>query len=282
MNEDFKPIVIREKNEKIIIARAILMNRNLFRILYNRFPAYQGVIPTESAKAERRSIPTSAGEWIEGGIYINDEEGFPFGWAQMRGHNPNDLTQMPFNSARTLVGFHNPNKPHEDVQYAYDAVVRPALRILYDKKSWVIRNMNLEKRTSLVRVNGDNSIELNYDIEDSVYPITSVTSEAPIVMFGDKTYIWLNKEKCERGQEKIMCLLSEYGHDMALPFDSDRNRQSTDLADALPLLKQYDQVAYGTCNDEELRLAYPYVLSSRDDYEKEDNPKVLKKVINKF
>ena len=279
MDADFKPSVIKQNKENLIIVRSVLMNRRLFRILYNKFPAYQGVIPTESAKAERRCIPTSAGDWIEGGIYINEEEGFPFGWAQMRGHNPNDTNQMPFNSARTLVGFHNPNQPHEDVQYAYDAVVRPALRLLYDQKSWVVRNMNFEKRTSLIRVNNDNSIELNYDIEDSVYPKIEVTSEAPIVMFGGKTYIWLNREECERGQVKIMNLLSEKGHDMALPFDCDSNRQSTDLADALPLLKQYDQVAYESCVDEELCLAYPYALSSRDDYESEDNGIALKKTI---
>lgn len=254
------------------------MNRDLFRILHDRFPAYQGVIPTESAKAIRRHIPTSAGEWIEGGIYINEEEAFPYGWAQMRGlRNANDSKQMPFNSARTLVGFHNPNQPHEDIQYAYDAVVRPALRILYNQKSWLVRNMNLEKRTSLVRVNEDKSIYLNNGIEDSIYPRTEITSEAPIVMFGGKTYIWLNKEECERGQERTMRLLSEKGHDMALPFDCDQNRQSTDLADALPLLMQYDQVAYESCTDYESEAAYPFILTSRDNYESEDNNKKLTK-----
>lgn len=277
MNDNFKPLVIREKNETIIIARSILMNRDLFRILHDRFPAYQGVIPTESAKAKRKIIPTSAGKWIDGGIFINDEEGFTFGWAQMRGHNPNDPEQMPFNSARTLVGFHNPNQPHDDVQYAYDAVVRPAIRISYSEKSRLVRDMNFMKRTSLVRVNDDKSIELNYGIEDSIYPRVEVTSEAPIIMFGNKTYIWLNREECERRQENIMRLLSEQGHDMALPFDCDQNRQSTDLADALPLLMQYDQVAYGDCTDEELRLAVHYELSNTDDYETEDRVLRLKK-----
>ena len=278
MDANFKPQVIKLKNEKIIVARAILMNSDLFRILHDKFPAYQGVIPTESAKAIRKQIPTSAGELIEGGIYINEEEGFPYGWAQMRGfENAKDSKQMPFNSARTLVGFHNPNQPHDDVQYAYDAVVRPSLRILYNEKSWLVRNMNLEKRTSLVRVNEDKSIYLNYGIEDDIYPRAEVTSEAPIVMFGEKTYIWLNREKCEMGKEMIMRLLSEKGHDMALPFDCNQNRQSTDLADALPLLIQYDQVAYEFCADHESELAYPFILTSSDNYESEDNNKKLTK-----
>lgn len=279
MEANFKPQIIKAENENIIIARAMLMNRDLFRMLHNRFPAYQGVIPTESAKAVKKLIPTSAGDWIEGGIFINEEAGFPYGWAQMRGHNPNDSKQMPFNSARTLVGFHNPNQPHEDVQYAYDAVVRPAIRLRYDKKSWVVQNMNLERRTSFVRVNTDDRIELDYNIEDSMYPTAEVTSEAPIVMFGGKTYIWLNREECGRGKENVMRLLCEFGYDMALPFDCDQNRQSTDLADALPLLMQYDQVAYGTCTDCELGEAYPFILTSRDDYESEDNKKPFVKAL---
>ena len=152
------------------------------------------------------------------------------------------------------------------------------LRMRYDEKSWAVRNMNLEKRTSLVRVNDDKSIELDYDIEDSIYPRVEVTSEAPIIMYGGKTYIWLNREECQRCQENNMRLLSEHGHDMALPFDCDLNRQSTDLADALPLLEQYNQVAFGTCTDEELRFTVPYVLSSRDDYEVEDNKMKLRMV----
>ena len=271
MSNDFKPSIRREKDETRIIVRSILMNRDLFKVLHDNFPAYQGVIPTEAAKAVRKTIPTSAGEWVEGSIYINDEEGFIYGWAQMRGHNPNNPKEMPFNSARTLVGYHDPNKPHDDVQYAYDGVVRPAIRLVYDKTSRTVKDMNLEKRTSLTRINPDNSIDLDYSIEDGIYPRIEVTSEAPIVMFGGKTYIWLNKEACERGESKIMHLLSAYGHDMALPFDSDLNRQSTDLADALPLLEQYDNVAYGACTDEELRLFIPSILSSKDDYERADN-----------
>ena len=136
--------------------------------------------------------------------------------------------------------------------------------------------MNLIRRNSWIRINSDNSIELNYNIKDEDYPRIEVTSTAPIVMFGGKRYIWLNREECQQGQTDIMNLLSEYGHDMALPFDCDLKRQSTDLADALPLLIQYDQVAFGECKENELELVIPYLLSSEDDYSSDRHPKAVK------
>ena len=247
-----------KKNETLIVARSLPMNAHWFKKMCDKFPAFQAALPTVYAMSQIKRVQTKNGE-IDQRIWINSAPGFGTCWSHMRGKVIQGM--MPFNSARTGLGYHDPNMPHGDIEAAHDATVRPSLYLRYDANSSVVSSCTDRYRISNIRRNEDASIFLKDDA-----PIIEVRSCAAVVLFGENPYIWLNKEECESGIDTEMQLISEFGLEMAEPFD--HVHFSTDLANATELLAQYEGAALGSCNEEELNLVVPVVLSSIDDYEK--------------
>ncbi len=134
--------------------------------------------------------------------------------------------------------------------------LRIAFKVKYNPNSKLVKDFRTEKRTTLVR-DFTQGIDIN------------VTSSAPIVKFGGKDCIWLNKAYCEHGISKEMELWTLDLVEKAEPFDKDG--KIYDFAKATELIKQCDRVLKENCTKEELDMIVPVEMSSEDNYEK-NNP----------
>jgi len=144
-----------------------------------------------------------------------------------------------------------------DLSYRTTAGLRVAFRLKYDTKSSVVKSCRMLKQTSLVYENNEQceAVEKGKKYE--------VTSAVPIIIFGGKECIWLNKEECENGQNETMELWTLELLDCAKPFYKDN-----DFGNAIELQKQcYKELTIG-CNDEELNMVVGVKMSKEDNYEK--------------
>ena len=135
----------------------------------------------------------------------------------------------------------------------FNAGMRVAFKVIYNPDSSLVKGCRTEKRTTLVY---DEKKEKNFN----------VTSSAPIVKFGGKDCIWLNKEDCESGKSKEMELWTLDLIERAVPFD--REGKTDDFAKATELIAQCDRVLKENCTKEELKMIIPVKMSSEDNYEK--------------
>ena len=135
------------------------------------------------------------------------------------------------------------------------AGLRVAFKVIYNPNSSLVKGCRIEKRTTLV-----------YDIKTGEN--INVTSSAPIVKFGNKDCIWLNKEGCENGKSKEMELWTLDLIEKAEPFDEDGYKRTNDFAKATELIAQCDRVLKENCTKEELDMIVPVEMSSEDNYEK--------------
>ena len=133
------------------------------------------------------------------------------------------------------------------------AGLRVAFKVIYNPNSSLVKGCRIEKRTTLV-----------YDIKTGEN--INVTSSAPIVKFGGKDCIWLNKEDCESGKSKEMELWTLDLVERAVPFD--KKMGTNDFAKATKLIAQCDRVLKENCTKEELDMIVPVEMSSEDNYEK--------------
>ena len=145
--------------------------------------------------------------------------------------------------------------------------MRVAFKVIYNPDSSLVKGFRVigfrvkggcrtEKRTTLVGV-----------------PITKfrreqihVTSSAPIVKFGGKDCVWLNKEDCESGKSKEMELWTLDLVETAVPFC--KYGETNDFAKVTELIAQCDRVLKENCTKEELDMIVPVEMSSEDNYEK--------------
>ena len=96
-----------------------------------------------------------------------------------------------------------------------------------------------------------------------------VTDEAPIVMFGGKECIWLNKEECGSGKDKTMKLWTLELVDCAKPFYKNGKETShNDFGKAKELLEQCESALVEGCTKEELDMLVTVKMSKEDGYEK--------------
>ena len=152
----------------------------------------------------------------------------------------------------------------------FNAGMRVAFKVIYNPDSSLVKGCRTEKRTTLVY---DEKKEKNFN----------VTSSAPIVKFGGKDCIWLNKEDCENGKSKEMELWTLDLVEKAVPFNRNDTEQplmsfsecrqkidekTTDFAKATELIAQCDRVLKENCTKEELDMIVPVEMSSEDNYEK--------------
>jgi len=118
----------------------------------------------------------------------------------------------------------------------------------------------VREQTSLVLDNKGKS-EYTGDGKDK-----EITSKAPIVKFGGKECIWLNKEECENGKDKTMKLWTLELIDKAVPFDREGNHN--DWGKAIELQEQCERELVNGCTKEELDMLVTVKMSSVDGYEK--------------
>ena len=137
--------------------------------------------------------------------------------------------------------------------YSNNAGLRVAFKVIYNPECNLVKGCRTEKRTTLVY---DEKKEKNIN----------VTSSAPIVKFGGKDCIWLNKEDCESGKSNEMELWTLDLVERAVPFDKDG--ETNDFAKATELIAQCDRVLKENCTKEELDMIIPVEMSSEDNYEK--------------
>ncbi len=131
-----------------------------------------------------------------------------------------------------------------------DSGVRVALQIIYNPNNSIVKSCHSVKRTAEIQIT-------NFKVE-------KVTNVAPVVTFGKKEYIWLNKEECEAGTASTMELVSLVLVAKSVPFD--KNNGTTDFALATEMHEQYLQLATEDCTKEELEMLVNVRMSEKDNY----------------
>ena len=126
--------------------------------------------------------------------------------------------RSPFSDSDSIA--HCENKPHNYLKIAYGhdfgdigwfltpmyAGLRVAFKVIYNPDSKLVKDFRTEERTALKH--GKKNI-----------------SSAPIVKFGGKDCIWLNKEDCENGKSKEMELWTLDLVEKAVPFNRNDTEQ---------------------------------------------------------
>lgn len=141
------------------------------------------------------------------------------------------------------------------------AGIRPMFQLIYNPESRVVKSFReIYKTTS---------------IWDSRGMKKEITGKAPIVIFGGKEYVWLNKEECENGIETAMVCWSLELPERAVPFD--KSRTHNDFAKAKELRVQAERIVKENCTKEELLMLVAVRMTKTDNYEKVEP--VLKNVI---
>ena len=288
------------KNDSI---RAIAMPMSVETLikLIKKYPAFAAAYPTDSSKNKYVKFDKKAMEYQiserplsykvdpdeenrnETVIFENADTGGT-GWSHTRSRS-DVLGQMYFNSATGLVGDHDPNNPHNNPVFSLDAFIRPEIYVSYLDARWhegkkycsmTANSVRFKTRTSKVYDNPDLSIY--FSKKTSKLAEETKTSTAPIVKFGERPYIWLNKEECENGNQSLMQLVSEYGYNIAPPFDL-KNR-STDLTNARNLINAYSEEVIKTLGKNEIKEIAVCNYFRQNDFYKANFVAPLKKYID--
>ena len=120
----------------------------------------------------------------------------------------------------------------------------------------------MQKRTQLVYENGDHS-----PVYDKNGDSQKVTSTAPIITLENGTKcIWLNKDECEKGEDKTIQLWTLDLVEKAEPFAE--NGDHNDWAKAEKLHNQCERWVENNLSDEEKAMLVPVEMSSEDGYDK--------------
>ena len=139
--------------------------------------------------------------------------------------------------------------------YNYDTGLRVALQIIYNPECNLVKGCKKVSRTAEIwdKKKGDT---------------VKTTSKAPVVTFGKKEYIWLNKDECENGTEKSMRLVSLELIAGAKPFDKDGNTNDYGSDATKELRQQCQDEAFEFATEEEKTMLVKVRLSKEDGYEK--------------
>ena len=127
-----------------------------------------------------------------------------------------------------------------------DSGVRVALQTIYNPNNSIVKSCHSVKRTAEIQIT-------NFKVE-------KVTNVAPVVTFGKKEYIWLNKEECEAGTASTMELVGLVIVAKSVPSNK------LDFALATEMHEQYLQLATEDCTKEELEMLVEVRMSEKDNY----------------
>lgn len=141
-----------------------------------------------------------------------------------------------------------------------DAGLRVAFQLIYNPECNLVKGCKTMTQTSKVWD----------DVKGKVYSGNGkeikVTSEAPIIEFGGKKCIWLNKDECEKGIDKTMKCWTLELIERAVPFDKDGNHN--DFGKAKELIVQCESALKEGCSKEELDMLVKVRMRKEDNYVK--------------
>ena len=217
---------------------AYIPSKGEYEKYFNKFRAFMSADLSEKAKKQ--------GAFSDKSVFKGK------GWYPLRSAWSGSATRIFYG---TDLGFHIGDLPSGN-----HAGLRVAFKVIYNPDSSLVQGCRIEKRTTSVI----NVIDI-YSLEIDGNKI-NVTSSAPIVKFGGKDCIWLNKEDCESGKSKEMELWTLDLVERAVPFD--KKMGTNDFAKATELIAQCDRVLKENCTKEELDMIVPVEMSSEDNYEK--------------
>ncbi len=143
-----------------------------------------------------------------------------------------------------------------DIGDGIGAGLRVALQTIYNPECNLVKGCKEVSRTAEI-----------WDKEKR--KAVKTTSKTPVVTFGKKDYIWLNKDECENGKEKSMRLVSLELIARAKPFDKDGDTNDYGSEEAKKLRQQCQDEAFEFATEEEKKLLVKVKLSEKDGYEKE-------------
>lgn len=138
--------------------------------------------------------------------------------------------------------------------------LRVALQLKYNPECKIVKDCKVVERAQWV-FDSENGTIYSSEGKNRFFQ-----SSAPIVTFGKKEYIWLNKKECERGVDKTMKLWSLKVLERAVPFSRKNYRGNNDFGKATELHAQIDRVAKEDCTEEELAMIVPVRMSDKDGY----------------
>jgi len=139
--------------------------------------------------------------------------------------------------------------------------LRVAFQLIYNPENSLVKGCQTKTQTSLVWEDG----LPGYGSGEN----KQVISKAPIVMFGGKECICLNKEECESGKDKTMKLWTLELVDCAKPYYIyGKEEPNNDFGKAKALLAQCESVLTEGCTREELDMLVTIKMSKEDNYEK--------------
>ncbi len=209
-----------------------------YDIYFNKFIAFMGAKLSEKAK--------------KNGTYSDDT--YDAGNYFLR-------TALAWSSDKVFYGCYNGAR---DWSFSdrKGAGLRVAFQLIYNPENSLVKGCQTKTQTSLVYDNGKPEYTGNGERKE-------VTSKAPIVMFGGKECIWLNKEECESGKDKTMKLWTLELVDCAKPYYIDgKEEPNNDFGKAKALLEQCESALVEGCTKEELDMLVTVKMSKEDNYEK--------------
>lgn len=136
-----------------------------------------------------------------------------------------------------------------------DAGLRVALQTIYNPDSSLVKGCQEISRTAQIW-------------DEKKQKVIETTSKAPVVTFGKKQYIWLNKAECEKGDEITMRLVSLELLARSVPFDKEGKTNDYGNKAADEIRKQCEDEALEFATKEEKAMLVKVKLSSKDGYER--------------
>ena len=133
--------------------------------------------------------------------------------------------------------------------HSNDNGLRVAMQLIYDPDSTIVKSCVEVEKTTKIR---DSYSSSQYK---------TVTSKAPVITFGKKQYIWLNKEECENNSERTMRCISLELVEKAVPFSEKSNN---DFVKAHKIHSQCERVVTEDCTLEELEMLVSVKMNNKD------------------
>lgn len=166
-------------------------------------------------------------------------------------------TALARSSSRVYYGHDDGTRGWSDSRIA-NAGLRVAFQLIYNPESKLVKGCEEMEQESLV-FEDENGPEYSGDGQQK-----KIKGKAPIVVFGGKKCIWLNKEECESGKDKTMKLWTLELIAKAEPI-SEKGTHNR-FAKARKLVNQCTDELLDGANNEEKAMLIKVHMSGKDDY----------------
>ncbi len=243
-----------EKYNAIIVQDGVLcyahpITLNQQRKIAAQFPAFT------CAELDKKAVKENA-------FKLRDKNGRFFGWCLTPSVSTQDFSQ----DNAIINGFYKDNAvfhiSHDGGISPYMASfkgygLRVSIHLKYMSDSKVTKSCVNKTLTNNICTHA-----INYNPGNS-FPLT-ITSTAPVVMFGKREYLWLNRNECETNQEDFMDLVSLKIIAKAKGY----KKGEFNFADNKKLQRQCVEKALQDSDEEELPLVMKGFLFEQENYQR--------------